>query len=166
MTAIGVDPGMDGAVAVLQEGAIVDACLARQYVAKTGKGSRQDYLPQEMSRLISKWASPSTLVVLERQGARPGQGTTSMFSTGMGYGLWIGILAALQVRYVLVHPSTWAAKLLKDSPGEGKARAIHVCGRLLPELNLVRPGCRKPHSGLADAGLLAYWGALTQGKEE
>jgi hypothetical protein len=159
-TIIGIDPGKDGAVVILQDGQPFHQWLTRErFTAPTGKGSKRDYLPGEMVEALEA-LTPNRgdyphLAVLERQAAMPGQGGTSMFSIGYGYGLWAGILAALEIPVQIVSPQTWAKEILKGAPGEGKARAIHAAGRLL----------RKPHSGIADAACLALYGARLLGKE-
>jgi len=47
------------------------------------------------------------LAVLERVGAMPGQGVSSMFKFGQAFGTVQGILAALKVPTHLVAPVTW-----------------------------------------------------------
>ena len=64
--------------------------------------------------------------MLESQQAMPRQGVSSTFSTGQGFGMWRGILAALRLPYEIVTPATWTRGMLKGAPGEGKERAIAV----------------------------------------
>ena len=45
--------------------------------------------------------------IIEKVHAFPGQGVTSCFNFGYNYGLWIGILSALKIPYVLVPPNKW-----------------------------------------------------------
>ncbi|OQA73069.1 MAG: hypothetical protein BWY35_00915 [Firmicutes bacterium ADurb.Bin248] len=97
-------------------------------------------------------------VVIERAQPMPGQGVTSTFSTGMGYGIWIGLLGALEIPYSSVRPCEWTRRLLKGVPGEGKARSILLASQTFPGIELVPPGCRKPRDGRADAACLAYYG--------
>jgi crossover junction endodeoxyribonuclease RuvC len=99
------------------------------------------------------------LVILEQAQGMPGQGVSSTFSTGYGFGLWAGILAALGLPSEAVRPSVWTRKILAGAPGEGKARVIGFVTRRFPGVELVPPGCRKPRDGRADALALALWGA-------
>jgi hypothetical protein len=50
-------------------------------------------------------------VLLEESQAMPQQGTRSMFVTGVGFGLWLGILAAVQLPYTRIRPAVWKKAL-------------------------------------------------------
>ena len=159
MIFVGIDPGKDGAVvAVNSRGECVRSILAAEdFTIKVTKGGKKNYLEHEMAKAID-WLNKEhsiRMVVLEKQQARPGQGSTSMFQTGMGYGLWRGILGALKIPTMVVHPKTWQKQVLKDAPGDGKGRAIMVCQQRIPGLDLKPGKRRKPHDGLADAGCMA-----------
>jgi hypothetical protein len=72
-------------------------------------------------------------VFLERAGAMPGQGTSSMFAFGRAYGIVIGVLAATGMPTTFVAASVWkralavpAAKRRRESPGLTTAAD---CGR-------------------------------------
>src|SRR5262249_59953888 len=96
---VGIDPGLDGALAVLdlhQGGALphltsVTPTPTVAFLTRT-KQRRRDYDVPAMARLVASVASPHDVqvggVFLERQGPRPKQGVTSTYSTGVGYGLW------------------------------------------------------------------------------
>jgi crossover junction endodeoxyribonuclease RuvC len=103
----------------------------------------------------------NVVIALEKVSAAPiegrRQGTSSMFSFGMGFGIWIGILAGLQLPYTLVHPATWKASLMRDQAKEKSAsilRAKQLYPQAAPCLNLVK------HHGRADALLLAHYARL------
>jgi crossover junction endodeoxyribonuclease RuvC len=81
-----------------------------------------------------------------------------MFSLGRGFGLWQGILSALEIPYREVHPATWTRKVLAGAPGQGKGRSIEFAAKMFTAAELTPPGCRKPRDGRADALALAYWG--------
>jgi crossover junction endodeoxyribonuclease RuvC len=86
----------------------------------------------------------------------PGQGTRSMFTTGYGMGIWVGILATLEFPYTTVRPQVWkrALRLSKDKEAS-RLRAI----QLFPGADLRR---KKDH-GRAEALLLAYYGCQQRG---
>ena len=100
-------------------------------------------------------------VCIEKQQSMPGQGVSSTFSTGYGFGLWIGILAALGISYTVVRPQTWKREMLRDmagdtmSTGNGKAAARLRAMQLFPSASdqLTRV---KDH-GRADALLIAEY---------
>ena len=86
----------------------------------------------------------------------PGQGTRSMFTIGYGYGLWIGVLATLQIPYTNVRPGIWkrALTLGKDKEAS-RLRAM----QLYPGADLRL----KKHHGRAEALLLAAYGLRATG---
>ena len=60
---------------------------------------------------------------LERVASRPGQGVSSVFKFGSAYGCVLGVLAALEIRTILVAPAVWKKPFGLDSDKE-KARAL------------------------------------------
>jgi len=156
MIVLGIDPGKDGAIVGLfaDDGELAIATLTQTCIV--GK----HYAPAEMVAAIREVQEigPIRLAVLETVSCRPGEGRSSILSMGIGWGLWRGILAALDIPTTTPTAGVWTRAILRDAPGQGKDRAIHVAGARIPNLNLT-PGKRsKPHSGLADAGCLALYG--------
>jgi crossover junction endodeoxyribonuclease RuvC len=157
MMFIGIDPGKSGALAFLYTDGIVETHLCPTLA---GKKSKRLYDVARMVEIITirKGFTPDAFCVLEQAQPMPGQGVTSMFSIGEGFGLWKGILAALCIPYQIVHPWTWQKVILRDIGGTGKQRAILAAGRLFPKVNLrATEKCRKPHDGIADSLLLAEY---------
>ena len=111
---------------------------------------------------ITPYAGRHSHVVIEESQAMPGQGTRSMFTTGYGMGIWVGILATLELPYTSVRPSVWKRSLALGKDKEAsRLRAM----QLFPGADLRR---KKDH-GRAEALLLAYYGcrqrvALTVGR--
>lgn len=144
MTYLGIDPGKNGGIAIIYPD---EVCVFPTPV------SGKEYLEQDMARLIP--ARNGTKAAIERQQAMPKQGVSSTFTTGTGYGLWRGMLAALMVPYVIVPPQEWrkAVGLTGD-----KADAVALAQRMFPSVadQLVGPqgGLR---DGLAEALLIAEY---------
>lgn len=159
MTIIGIDPGKSGALVALQPEGVRYWFTDRAFTAKIGRGSKTDYKPGSMAQALRSLKGEATAFI-ERQGAQPKQGGVSNFTTGRGFGLWEGILSALEIPYHIVISQEWESVILKGIPGEGKARSIFAAGRLFPELDLVPEGCRVASDGLADALCLASYGRL------
>ena len=152
---VGIDPGLKGAIA-----AINSQTLEVIGVSDTPVVEGQ-YDASEMATGIRHLALFGTAVVtLEQSQAMPGQGVTSTFSTGRGFGIWEGVLGALDVPYRVVRPSVWTKKVLAGVSGEGKERSIRFALRMFPGCELTPPGSRKPRDGRADALSLAYYGTL------
>ncbi len=165
MKVIGIDPGKDGFICLLDGEEVLSWPTPTINISK--KGNKRGYLVPEMRRFLAV-ANPD-FVVIEKQQAMPGmmkggkmvkQGVASSFATGQGYGLWEGLVAGLGLKYILVHPRTWQKVCHRDVQGDNtKARSILAAGRLFPNVDLRKNDkCRVPHDGKADALLLAWYG--------
>jgi crossover junction endodeoxyribonuclease RuvC len=152
MNVLGIDPGLDGALVVYALGRIVEQRCTRDLCP-------DGYVPEQMDGLVGQWCSDHgvTVAVLERVASRPGQGVASMFKLGYGVGLWRGILAGRVQTVIEPTPQAWQKVVLRDIPGEGKARAVARAAQVAG-LDLTPGRRRKPHDGLADATCLAIYG--------
>lgn len=141
MIYIGIDPGKDGAMAVITpETTLVFPFDAQGYrnVLAGLKGIDDTYR-----------------CCLERVGAMPKQGVTSMFKFGQNYGFIQGLLTAYSMPYELVTPQKWKKEF--QITGD-KNSSIAVCKRLFPDVSLRRTDrCRKDDDGLAEALLMAEY---------
>lgn len=98
------------------------------------------------------------LVVIEKQWARPDNGTKQAFALGDSYGLLKGLCSGLDIPYELVAPVTWKKLILSDTKKDKNA-AIEYCRRVYPTVSLLRtPKCRNPHDGMADALCILTYG--------
>ncbi|MFM6207166.1 hypothetical protein, partial [Planktothrix sp.] len=102
----------------------------------------------ELRRLIP----PDSIIILESVHAMPGQGVSSMFSFGLGYGVWLGIVAALNVPIEFVTPQAWK-KYYSLGPDKeaSRVKALQLFPSQASELKL------KKHHGRAEALLLAEY---------
>jgi hypothetical protein len=149
---LGLDPGLAGALAVLApDGALVALCDTPVLTLRTSLWTKKYYNIPGMVALLQPYAGAGLHAVIEESQAMPGQGTRSMFTIGYGYGLWLGILGALQIPYTPIRPGIWkkALGLAKD-----KEQARLRAQQLFPGADLRR---RKDH-GRAEALLLAWYG--------
>lgn len=93
---IGIDPGLSGALAVLDHaGALVALYDVPVPTLRTSRGSRTEYDLPGMAALLRPYTGAGVQVLIEEAQAMPGQGTRSMFQIGLGFGVWLGILGAL-----------------------------------------------------------------------
>ena len=156
MTILGVDPGKDGALVLLDGKCVVAFTRTRDLLgsAKWEAGYRgcTDWLRSQHA------ATPIRLAVLELFAGRPAQGAGSAMTTGVGWGLWIGALAGLGIPVLTPSSASWTRTMFEGVAGEGKERGIGVALAHLPDLELRRGKERKDHDGIADAGCLALWG--------
>lgn len=149
MRVIGIDPGLDGGVAVVGgEGNLV----MDTPVLLTGK--KREYDIVGMSKLISGMLLPGVLTVaaIERVHSMPKQGVASCFTFGKGFGLWLGILSALRIPYDLVDPRTWKKDMMNGMGKEKDAARLRAI-QLFPELHGALK--LKKNDGRAEALLIA-----------
>jgi crossover junction endodeoxyribonuclease RuvC len=150
---LGIDVGLDGAVAILGD----DESITLHPVPVLRSGtSRREYDVSGMISLVT--AQPIALAVIESVCARPGQGVTSTFRFGFGAGLWMGLLSALGIPFQLVTPQTWKRDILRGTTKD-KTAAIQFVQRRFPAASLLPSSrSRTPHDGMAEAACLAEWG--------
>jgi crossover junction endodeoxyribonuclease RuvC len=152
---VGIDPGYKGAIAAINAQTLE---VIEVTDAPVVEGM---YDISEMSAVVRHISLLGVAVfTLEQAQAMPGQGVSSTFSTGRGFGIWEGVLGALGVPYRVVRPVVWTKKVLAGTPGEGKERSIRFALRMFPGCELTPKGSRKPRDGRADALCLAYYGAV------
>ena len=156
----GIDGGLDGGIVVLDdEGSVLWKYVA-PVIGQKGKGKRQYNVP-EMARMIREIRERGeSLVFLERAQAMPGQGVSSMFSIGYGYGIWQGILTAVGVPFEIASPRMWQGVMFSGvSAADTKKASALVAGRLKPHEDWrATERSRISHSGLTDAFCIAEWG--------
>ena len=95
MRIIGVDPGLNGALAVLDGNKIIEVFDIP--VMAEGKKNKRQLNSAELSSILrnNMLNNENTVVVVEQVNAMPGQGVTSMFNFGQTFGAIKGICAAL-----------------------------------------------------------------------
>lgn len=162
---LGIDPGLSGAVATidLHQGGELPCLVAvtptPTLTVTMRKKTRRDYDVPAMWRLLVAAHAPATVrvagVYLERQGPRPKQGVTSTFSTGVGFGLWRGLVIAMALPLVVVEPLRWRRAF--GLIGKGKTASLRVATERFPA---EYPPQLRRHDGAADAVLLAVFGWL------
>lgn len=152
MKILGIDPGKSGALVFIEtDESNPVATTYRMPLA--GK----DIDAVEICHLIEEHQPDRAY--MEKVHAMPGQGVTSMFTFGTGYGLMIGIMAALKLPLSLVTPQAWK-KVVLSGTSKDKAAAIAFCRREYPSAILIPPRCRKPHDGIADALCIGHFGLV------
>lgn len=150
---IGIDPGLSGGVAFLD--VEKSALFALPVPVFEEKGSKTQFDIHSMVDLLSMPAESVITVVLEQVGARPGQGVTSMFRFGTGYGMWQGIIAARKFPLRFVTPQKWKSRYgLSAIKEESRRKATELFPLCADMWRL------KKHDGVAEAALMAHWGAL------
>ncbi len=151
MRIFGIDPGLSGAVAVLEENEVID--IIDIPVMSEGKKNKRQLNSAHLSQYIEKNTldASKTIVVVEQVNAMPGQGVTSMFNFGQTFGAIKGISAALKLPIFFVRPSKWKKhfELLKSSKDASRTKAIEMYPSLADKLS------RKKDVNKSDAILIA-----------
>lgn len=146
MIYIGIDPGKNGAIALLgnsPESTIVYPYSAENFIK-----------PLRSMAAAWQFSEEKVIACLEHVTAMPGQGVTSMFNFGQNFGYIRGMLEAFQIPYELVRPQKWK----KEFGISGKNSSVECCKRLFPGVSLRRTEkCRKDDDGMAEALLMAEY---------
>ncbi len=139
---IGIDPGNAGGIAYID--------------TECGIAGTEPYSDKGLIDLCKDVRQTSKVVCcLEKVGAMPGQGVTSMFNFGKSVGYIKGVLEACGIPYQEVTPKKWKGEFSLNS---NKAASAEVCNRLFPDINLLpTPKHKKPHDGMAEALLMAEY---------
>lgn len=146
MRICGIDPGLTGGIAILA-GKRFEAERMPVIKYKMGvKGKVQSNVDVVKIHALVRRYKPD-LIVIERQTARPHQGTVSSVTSGINYGIILS-LKLLGIPIDIVHPVTW--KRVLECPAD-KKEAILFCSKLFGDKSPQR-------DGPAEALLLAYYG--------
>jgi len=151
MTILGIDPGLEGAFCFF-DGTTAEIVDTPVLAVQRGGKAKRDLDPHQIAQIIA--ARKPDQAFVELVGAMPGQGVSSTFAFGKGFGIVIGVLAALGVPFTLVPPSTWK-KALQVPIGKDAAR--QRASQLLPAASHQWP--LKKHDGRAEAALIALYGS-------
>lgn len=152
MTSVaGVDVGKSGGIAYLADGYVEAEPMPLVGKEIDGRGLAEWFRSREID-----------LVIVERVGAMPGQGVTSMFRFGQSFGTVLGVIEACGLSYRLVSPQTWK-RLVLAGTARDKTAAIEYVHRSFPDINLCPGRKRVPHDGMADAVCLAEYGRVLRG---
>jgi len=151
---IGIDPGISGAIAIFEDGRLDTIHDMPTLKIASGKTMKSHISAIGLTRILetSTLVHGSVHIVIEKVGAMPGQGVTSMFNFGRSAGIIEGVVAALQRPYTYVTPATWT-KAVGRAAGKDASRMRAM--ELFPsKADLFK---RAKDDGRADAALIAYW---------
>ena len=141
-TILGIDPGASGAIGMVEP--MVEVWDMPATVA-------------DLVTLMRTFDPALTRVYVEAVHAMPGQGVTSTFAFGEGYGAILGVLAALGLPHRTIAPQTWKRQLGLKREQDARATknaARALAQQLFPTASLSRV---RDH-GRAEALLIAEWG--------
>ena len=121
---LGVDPGLNGAIAVVSNDGLVNVIDMPKSKERHGKESRDricSHTLRDELLAIQHANGKIRMAVVELVGPMPKQGVTSVFRFGYGNGQLDGVLAALCIPTEYVKPQTWKKAL---GLGADKAQSL------------------------------------------
>ena len=162
MKIIGIDPGLNGAIAVLQDNKVRE--IFDVPVMPEGKKNKRQLNSAQLVKLLKDIISDSeeTVVIVENVSAMPGQGVTSMFNFGQTFGAIKGICAALTLPIFFVRPAKWKKHfdLINSSKDASRTKAIEMYPSISDQLS------KKKDVNKSDAVLIARFYSETRLKED
>ena len=128
MKIIGIDPGLSGAIAVLENNKVIN--IFDIPVMSEGKKNKRQLNSALLVNLLKENINKDeeVAVVVEQVNAMPGQGVTSMFNFGQSFGVIKGICAAMRLPLHFVRPAKWKKyfNLLNSEKQASRTKAIEI----------------------------------------
>ncbi len=153
MIIIGIDPGINGAISIIENKKIIEVYDTPTMI--DGKKNKRQINGAQVTNIFKERlnAEKEVVVVVEHVNAMPGQGVTSMFNFGQSFGVIKGICAALNLPIYFVRPSKWKKhfNLIKTNKDASRTKVIEVYPEISSKLH------RKKDSNRADAILIALY---------
>ena len=162
MKIIGIDPGLSGAIAILENNKVIK--IFEMPVMAEGKKNKRQLNSAQLVKLLKNNISENeeVSVIVEQVNAMPGQGVTSMFNFGQTFGAIKGVCAALGLPIFFVRPSKWKKhfELINSSKDASRTKAIEMYPKLSSQLS------KKKDVNKSDAILIAKFFSDTRLLEE
>tara|TARA_B110001452_G_C15070753_1_gene373707 strand:+ start:233 stop:724 length:492 start_codon:yes stop_codon:yes gene_type:complete len=162
MKIIGIDPGLSGAIAVLENNKVIK--LFDMPVMPDGKKNKKQLNSAQLVKILKEniLNKDDISIVVEQVNAMPGQGVTSMFNFGQTFGAIKGVCAALGLPIFFVRPSKWKKhfELINSSKDSSRTKAIEMYPSLSNDL------AKKKDVNKSDAILIARFYSETRLNEQ
>ena len=153
MKIIGIDPGLNGAIAILENNKVKK--IFEMPVMSEGKKNKRQLNSAQLVNLLKSniESNEETVIVVEQVNAMPGQGVTSMFNFGQTFGAIKGICAALSLPIFFVRPAKWKKhfELINASKDASRTKVIEMYPSISDRLR------KKKDVNKADAILIARY---------
>jgi crossover junction endodeoxyribonuclease RuvC len=152
MTVLGIDPGLDGALALLSyDGKVIEIVDMPTVPVVINKKNRRQVPPALLACVIERLAP--AIAFLEHVGVRPSEGAVGAFSFGRSFGCIEGVLAALQIPTTLVYPAAWKRALsIPADKGGARMKAMSLFPEVAEQFKRVRD------DGRSEAALISLYG--------
>jgi crossover junction endodeoxyribonuclease RuvC len=146
---IGIDPGLSGALAVLNADGdaetVIDLPIVRDLKLAWVDGS------ELQSSILAVLRGRPARALIERVSSMPGQGVASSFQFGVGFGSILSVIQSMHIPLTFVTAAVWKRwyGLSKD-----KHASLHKARLLFPSMDLKLA----KHDGRAESLLIANYG--------
>ena len=158
MIIIGIDPGVSGAISILENKKIIEIFDMPTMI--DGKKNKKQVNGAQVANIFKQKldGEKEIAVVVEHVNAMPGQGVTSMFNFGQSFGVIKGVCSALNLPIYFVRPTKWKKyfNLIKTNKDASRTKVIEVYPEISSALS------RKKDANKADAILIARYFSDTQ----
>ena len=162
MRIIGIDPGLSGAIAILENNKVLN--IFDIQVMSEGKKNKKQLNSALLVSLLKENINnkEEVAVVVEQVNAMPGQGVTSMFNFGQTFGAIKGISATLKLPIFFARPSKWKKhfELINSSKDASRTKAIEMYPSFAEKLS------KKKDVNKSDAILIARFFSETGFNED
>ena len=161
MIFIGVDPGVHGAIAHLEEPQQLE-------VYPMPLIGDKEYDIQQIKKIITPQVGKNYYAAIERQHCMPGEGLPRTFKTGFGYGGLLYMFAALNISHGIVDAKTWQSRIFKGQPSkqDTKVSSGIIATRLYPNVNFrISERARTIADGMTDAACIATYAQRFYGQK-
>jgi crossover junction endodeoxyribonuclease RuvC len=155
---IGIDIGVTGAVAVLDDAGLLQVLFDMPVMA-SGKGQasvKHQLNARSLYTGLRDYSLNRPVAYVEALNAHPDQGRSSIFSLGESFGTVKAVLACLGIPYEVVHPATW--KKAMGLAGVPKAQAKEASRTMAIQLYPFADLSKKRDHNRAESILIARWG--------
>ena len=157
MNVIGIDPGLNGAVAIIHDGVMSEVVDLPTVPVRYGKKTRDELSAALFHELLLGWGR-ADIIVIEQVQSSPQMGATSAFRFGEGYGTIRAIASTRGSPVLYVRPQEW-----KKFYGLGRDKAASRSVAIDRFPDHAKLFARAKDEGRAEAALIALWG-WTNGK--
>jgi len=158
MIIFGIDPGVSGAISVLENKKVIE--IFEMPTMIDGKKNKKQVNGAQVANIIKERLNENkeVIIVVEHVNAMPGQGVTSMFNFGQSFGVIKGISSALGLPIYFVRPTKWKKyfNLIKTNKDASRTKVIEIYPEISSKIS------RKKDSNKADAILIARYFNDTQ----
>lgn len=174
MRVIGIDPGQDGAYAIVEGTKLIEA---KTFPMTLGHKKIKEIDFKTFSQRLQFASRQADLILIEEVHAIPRSSARATFNFGKNFQMAVCAANLCITPSELVAPRKWQAPiynegipLFKTINGKNrrdtKGMAALAAKRLFPDESFLKTKkSRVPHDGMIDAALIAYWGANIKGKK-